>query len=144
MDELKIKIPIAPRTKKNSQNIVYAGGRPLVVQSKAYKAYEKACALYVHRKGKPISTPVNVKMVFYTETRRVVDLAGLEQACQDILVLYGVLADDNRKIVWSKDGSRALYSKENPRTEITITPITKDEMVLWKSILGKEGKTDGN
>jgi hypothetical protein len=30
------------------------------------------------------------------------------------------LADDNSNIVVSMDGSRVLYSKENPRTEIEI------------------------
>lgn len=95
----------------------------MIIQSKAYREYEKKCADYLHILDEPIDTPVNVKMLFYTETRRIVDLLGLEQACLDILVKYGVLKDDNRNIVVSKDGSRALYDKENPRTEITITEV---------------------
>lgn len=132
MDELKIEIPIAPRTKKNSQSIAYVHGRPIVVQSKAYKQYEKACALYVHRKGEPISTPVNVKCVYYMPTRRRVDITNLMEATHDILVKYGVLADDNSSIVYSVDGSRVFYDKDHSRTEITITEVEK------------EGKTDGN
>ena len=51
---------------------------------------------------------------FYT------DLVGLEQATDDILVHYGVIEDDNSRIVAGHDGSRVRYDKDNPRVEITI------------------------
>lgn len=54
-------------------------------------------------------------------TKRRVDLCNLEEAISDVLVKYGILADDNRNIVASYDGSMVLYDKENPRTEIEIT-----------------------
>ena len=41
----------------------------------------------------------------------------------DILVLAGVLADDNSSIAVAHDGSRVLYDKDEPRTEITITEL---------------------
>ena len=53
-------------------------------------------------------------------TRRIVDLVGLLQAVDDILVHYNVIKDDNSRIVQSHDGSRVLYDKGNPRTEIYI------------------------
>ena len=53
-------------------------------------------------------------------TRRIVDLTNLEEAIDDILVKYGVLKDDNSRILVSHDGSRVLYDKDNPRTEVTI------------------------
>lgn len=71
----------------------------------------------------PISEAVNVKMLFYNATKRRRDLVNDEESCLDILVRYGVLADDNYNIVWSMDGSRELYDKTSPRTEIEITPI---------------------
>ena len=43
------------------------------------------------------------------------------QAIQDVLVEAGILADDNRNIVASVDGSEVLHDKANPRTEVTIT-----------------------
>lgn len=58
-------------------------------------------------------------------TRRRVDLSNLLNSTLDILVHYGVLLDDNRNIVYSVDGSRVLYDKASPRTEIEITPITE-------------------
>jgi Holliday junction resolvase RusA-like endonuclease len=59
-------------------------------------------------------------------TRRKVDLSNLLNSTLDILVHYGVLIDDNRNIVYSVDGSRVFYDKENPRTEIEITRIEED------------------
>ena len=49
------------------------------------------------------------------------DLTNLHEALHDILVKYHVIADDNCKIIVSTDGSRVLYDRENPRTEVTIT-----------------------
>jgi Holliday junction resolvase RusA-like endonuclease len=56
-------------------------------------------------------------------TRRKVDLVGLLQAVDDVLVHYGVIRDDNSRIVASHDGSRVLYDRERPRTEIEITEV---------------------
>lgn len=78
----------------------------------------------------PIDYPVNVKCVFYRDSRRRVDLSNLISACNDILVKYGVLADDNRNVIYAQDGSRVFYSKDNPRTEITIEPIN-EEIQEW-------------
>ena len=71
----------------------------------------------------PIYDPVNVKCVYYMPTRRRVDLVNLQEATLDVLVKYRIIDDDNSTIVVSMDGSRVFYDKNNPRTEITITPI---------------------
>lgn len=118
---LSFTIPVAPRTKKNSQRIVTIGGRPRVIPSRAYKDYEEAAGYYLPHLKEPISAPVNVSAVFYMPTRRRVDLVNLEEALLDVLVRYGVLEDDNSKIVAMMDGSRVDYDKEHPRTEVMIT-----------------------
>lgn len=125
---MNITIPLTPVTKKNSQRIVLVKGRPMVIPSAKYKEYEKACALYVHKRIVPIDVPVNVRCVYYMPTRRRVDLVNLQECTLDILVKYGVLADDNSNIVVAMDGSRVLYDKENPRTEIMIAPIEGEEI----------------
>lgn len=116
-------IPLPPVTKKNSQEIHKNSktGKRFVAPSKAYKKYEAAAIWYLRpRPEKPIDRPVNVKMLFYMPTHRRVDMVNLQEAVLDILVASGVLADDNANIVASMDGSRVLYDKTNPRTEITI------------------------
>ena len=116
-------IPIDPKTKKNSQRIIIAGGRPMIMPSKQYKEYEQQAMYYIKRPSDPISSPVNVKCLFYMATRRRVDLNNLLECATDVLVKAGVLADDNSSIVIGHDGSRVHYDKDNPRTEIIITEV---------------------
>lgn len=127
---MKITIPIPPRTKKNSQRIVMIKGRPVPLPSKEYKEYEKACAPFIPRLKVPISEPVNVKCLYYMPTRRRVDITNLLEASADLLVAHGVLADDNRNVMYAVDGSRVFYDKEHPRCEIEIEPM--NEVERWK------------
>lgn len=94
-----------------------------MTQSEKYKQYQKDAGIYITYKYNMIKLPVNVKAIYYMPTRRKVDLCNLHAALHDILVHYGVLEDDNSKIIVSTDGSRVGYDKENPRTEITITEV---------------------
>ena len=118
---MKIIIPIAPITKKNHQQIVKVKNRPMVIPSKQYRQYESDCSVFL--KALHISYPVNVKALYYMPTRRLVDLCNLHEALCDVLVKHGVIEDDNSKIIVSMDGSRVLYDKENPRTEIYIEEV---------------------
>ena len=65
-------IPLNPKTKKNSQQIVVnrATGRAMIVQSKEYKQYEKDAGFFLPKLKEPIDKPVNVKCVFYRDTKR--------------------------------------------------------------------------
>ena len=71
----------------------------------------------------PLSGRYRVATVFYMPTRRKVDLTNLLEACHDTLVSAKILADDNNAIIASVDGSRVMYDKENPRTEIFIEEL---------------------
>ena len=136
--EMNYVISGDPRTKKNSPVIINgAGGKnPILLPSKQYREYEKQALLQIQQwryqfkvhKEPPIDYPVNVKCVYYMKTRRKVDLNNLLEASTDILVKAGVLADDNNTIVAGHDGSRVLYSKENPRVEILISEMRDDEI----------------
>lgn len=116
-------IMLAPVTKKNSQRMVSRGGRVIPIPSKAYSEYEKAAGWYLKPLG--IDYPVNIKALYYMPTHRRVDKTNLESALCDVLVRHGVIADDNCQIVAATDGSRVLYDKDNPRTEIYITRMEK-------------------
>ena len=123
MREYKITIPIEPRTKKNSQQIVMCKGRPIIIPSKQYKDYEKQALNFLIFNTMVIDYPVNVECHFYMKTRRKVDLVNLLESVCDVLVRAGILEDDNSSIVVSHDGSRVHYDKENPRTEIIIKEV---------------------
>ena len=118
-------INLAPMTKKNHQRILLnqKTGRHWIAQSPQYERYERDALRLMARPEKPIMVPVNVKLTFFMPTRRKVDLVNLIEAANDILVRRGILLDDNSQIVVGHDGSRVLYDKERPRTEIVIEEI---------------------
>lgn len=120
MRDIKFTIPLAPITKKNSQRIANCGNYSKILPSKAYVQYEKDAGYFIPCRGRMIEQPCEVVCLFYMPTHRTVDLTNLEEAIDDVLVKYGVLKDDNSKILVSHDGSRVLYDPENPRTEVTI------------------------
>ena len=127
-------IPGNPVSKKNSQRIATnrKTGKPFILQSKNYNDFETAASYFLQPKPpNPIEYPVTVKCTFYMKTRRKVDKSNLEAAIHDILVKYDILADDNRDIIASTDGSRVFYDKANPRTEIEIMPYD-GEYEVWK------------
>lgn len=119
--DLTITIPLEPRTKKNSQRIIKTGDHYRIIPSKAYVEYEDKCKKYVP--AYHIDNRVNIKALYYMGSHRKVDLNNLHEALCDVLTKHGCLEDDNSEIIAAMDGSRVLYDKENPRTEVTITTI---------------------
>lgn len=119
--EIKFTIPVQPVTKKNSQRVVHRNGRTFVLPSEAFETYQDTASYYLPDKWQNHSEPCNVKALFYMGTRRKVDLTNLLEALDDLLVHYKVLSDDNSCIIVSHDGSRVLYDRKHPRTEVTIT-----------------------
>lgn len=133
-DNISFTLYIAPRTKKNHSRIVtLKNGRRFLRPSKQYEEFEKEmwyALMYaptyfddetnIDYTKLNIDYPINLKCVFYKDKNYKSDLCGYLQAIQDCLVKYGVLADDNDKIIKSVDGSRCEVDKDNPRIEIEI------------------------
>lgn len=121
---IEITVPLPPITKKNSMRIMHSSktGRPFIMPSQKYIDYEARAVWYCKKAGvhEPIDYPVEVKCLFYMPTRRLVDLTNLLESIDDVLVRAGVLKDDHSGIIVSHDGSRVLYDKDNPRTEVYI------------------------
>lgn len=125
MNELKFTVNLPPISKKNSQQILInkSTNKPFIMPSKRYKEYEKAALWFIPRPEQPIDYSVNVKCLFYMPTKRQCDLTNMLECIDDVMVKAGLLKDDNFNIIESHDGSRILYDKDNPRTEVIITPI---------------------
>ena len=127
-----------PATKKNSMRIIDVNGRggkkfKKLLPSKAFEDYEADCLRQITGDRRlDIDSPVNVKCLYYMQTRRRVDLVNLLEATDDILVASGVLEDDRCDIVHSHDGSRVYWDKRNPRVEITITDA-EESYTQWDS-----------
>lgn len=121
MKEYHFTIPLCPVTKKNSPQVIRAGKRYKVIPSKPYLTYKERVKEFIP--AFKINEPVNIKAIYYMQTRRRVDLTNLNSALHDLLTDYGAIADDNCRIVIGTDGSRVSYDKQNPRTEVTITTM---------------------
>lgn len=129
----KFLIPVVPRTKKNSQQVFVRNGRIINIPSKLYKQFENECLKVIPSKYKKrIAYPVNVKAIFYTESRRRIDITNLLSALDDMLVKAEVIEDDCRDIVVSHDGSRVYWDKQNPRIEVEITKV--EDYERWKDL----------
>lgn len=125
MNTINFVIDVIPRTKKNSNRIVKIGNKRKVISSKQYEEFEKECIYKLDNKLKQlcIDKPINIRAVFYMDTKRRVDITNLLNALDDMLVKAGVIKDDNRNIVASHDGSLVLYDKARPRIVIEIKPL---------------------
>lgn len=131
---MKYTIPGPPVSKKNSQRIVTnrVTGKPFIIQSQQYEEFEAVAAYFLKPQPKnPIDYPVTVRCIYYMPTRRRVDMSNLMAATHDILVKHKILADDNRNVIASVDGSRVYWDKENPRTEIEIEDFN-EAYEQWK------------
>lgn len=137
-----ITIPGNPVTKKNSQQIAKRmDGSRFILPSSQYRQYElyaKSHILKYYADIHKIEHPVNLRCLYYKKTRNPCDLVNLLEATCDILVRAGVLKDDNCNIVVSHDGSRVLYDKDRPRTEIYIESV-KDSERIFSFPSGEQG-----
>ena len=126
---IRIIIPTNPRSKKNSQEIVFnkKTGKRMVIQNKKYTDFERECKKYIPvLREPPIAYKVNLKCKFYVCDARRRDIANYLEAIQDILVKYGLLADDNYSIIASIDGCSMEIDRENPRVEIEIKKLDEN------------------
>ena len=123
METLSFTIPGAPRTKKNSSQIVRAGARPRILPSCAYRTWAAQAlpalrAAAARARLGPIAEPVNCRALIYRDALRG-DAVGFYQAIADLLEDAGILENDRWVVAW--DGSRMLKDAARPRVEILLT-----------------------
>lgn len=134
IDGISFQIPYSPA---HHGRIMMLGQLPKLLPNEEYERYAKAAIPFLKanfEKCGTIDYPVNLKCIFYVNEQHKGTLSGYLQAVQDLLVEAGILADDNRNIVASVDGSEVLYDKENPRTEVTITRKKNYEQWVSKPV----------
>lgn len=138
MDAINFTLNVTPRTKKNSQRIISRYSKKKkrsftkILPSELYEQFEKECSLLIPQiLKKRIKTPVNIKAIFYVESRRKIDLTNLLEALDDMLITTEVIEDDCRDIIAGHDGSRVFHDKENPRIEVTIEEMPN--YTKWKN-----------
>ena len=110
-----------PITKKNSMQIISCGGRPRLIQSKAYRQYESDCLKQIPTVPDEHSIEFKMEVVckYWLKDKRKTDLTNLLAATHDILQKARIIEDD--ALIVSVDGSRIMgVDKINPRVEILI------------------------
>lgn len=117
-----------PASKKNSKQIIYnpKTKKPMIVSSKKYNRWHKEVKKQMKEDDVPklqLSGIMNARILSYRMNKRggVGDVNNFTQGSLDILTEWGVIVDDNRDIIYSVDGSRIFFDKENPRTEIELS-----------------------
>jgi len=131
---MKFVIGGQPSVKKNNQRVSFRGKYPVKYNTPSYTRWQADARPQIQiqalkfRDQLPITTPINLQCLFFMGTARRVDLSALYEGIQDELVKMGVLEDDNYNIVSSHDGSGVRIDRQNPRMEITITPIKESEL----------------
>lgn len=118
---LKLIIYGKPITKKNSMQIISIGGRPRLIQSKAYREYEKQCLMQI-QPWEHFDKPIHVKCLYWLKDKRKTDLTNLLAATHDILQKAKIIEDD--ALIVSLDGSRIMgVDKLNARVEVEIYEV---------------------
>lgn len=89
---MKLTLYGKPITKKNSMQIVSYGGRPRLIQSKAYRKYEKDCLEQIGLEwcylGQPINNKMQVSCLYYLKDNRKTDLTNLLAATHDLSLIH--------------------------------------------------------
>ena len=131
---------IAPRTKKNSPQLIPNLKHPLLVPSEAYRRWERAAIRALlgegiisrlavaegdrgpryRFNGERVQGPANCRALIFRD-RAVGDAVGFYQAIGDFLELAGVVANDRLIVSW--DGSRLLKDAARPRVELELSPV---------------------
>jgi Holliday junction resolvase RusA-like endonuclease len=130
-ENITLIIPGPPGIKKNKRKIMmnFRTGKPFIGKNeRAANIEEMAIMVLKDQKNKlglkTITEPVNAKFSFYLPTKRRVDLSNLLGLPEDALEKSGIIENDC--LIHGLDGSRKFYDKENPRTEIEITPLDEN------------------
>lgn len=122
----------APRTKKTSNQIWRAKkGRRIIVPSQAWLLWVATASIRWYtadeapqlwpRPARPLlDWRVNVCATFFRDADRG-DAVGYYQGLADLLERFGIVPNDRLFVSW--DGSTLRVDRDEPRVEVTLTPV---------------------
>jgi hypothetical protein len=125
LDELRLTLYGAPRTKKTHNRLVRHGGRHKVLPSAQWTAWRDALAAsgQVQPWMRLRDQSYNCAALFYRD-RASGDATGYMQGLADVLEYLGVVSNDRLLVSWN--GSELMKDANRPRVEIHLTPATGD------------------
>lgn len=107
-------------SKKNSKQIIYVRGKPLIISSKDYAIWHKTALQSLKIAPRFNGNTKEVKLCFYSKDKRKFDLSNKAESIMDLLVDAGILLDDNYEVVPKLILEYGGQDKENPRCEVQM------------------------
>lgn len=124
MSLLKFTLYGQVRPKKNGKRLVRIHGKTVPISSKQYMEWHKNAFEQLEKLNIPksnIEGVVEIKCKFYQADNRIRDLSNMVESVNDLLVDWGFLSDDNRRIIKKllvTDGG--IVGKEQARVEVEV------------------------
>lgn len=107
-------------SKKNSRQIIYLRGKPLIIPSKNHKIWHTQAISQLHG-IKPVERQIErIELILYASNKRRADLTNRAESVMDLLVDTGIIEDDNYFVVPEVLLKFGGIDRLNPRCEITI------------------------
>jgi len=120
-DAVSLTLPWPPSVNGYWRTFV-RGKRVAQILSERGRNYRVSVAESVLSQGSPsICGPVRISERFFPPTKRKYDIDNFRKAYRDGLTKAGVIEDDH--LIHEDHGKKCPKDKDNPRVEITITPI---------------------
>ena len=111
-------------SKKNSKQIVSAGGRYVLLPSNKHKDWHTEQMWKLKMLKIPVQTePVCIEMTFYAETKAKGDLDNKATSVLDLMKDVGIIEDDNWYVVPSLILKFGGQDKLSPRCEVLVYPV---------------------
>jgi len=109
-------------SKKNSKRIITRGGKPSIISSESYEAWQSNALWDVHKQWTDaVLTTVNeVEITFFWPDKRRCDLSNKAESIMDLLVDAKINADDNWGVVPRLVLISGGVDKVSPRADIVI------------------------
>lgn len=116
-------------SKKNSKQIIYRYGRPMIISSKRFIEWNKVAQQIMSLKyrGLKASDVECITMTIFPSTKRKSDLSNKFESIADLLVDVGVIEDDNWFVVPKVVMLFGGVDKKNPRVEVEILTLAVDK-----------------
>lgn len=123
MSNIKIIISGQTPAKKNSNKISCKGKFPQIYKTSIFEVWHENAMIELHEQkiSKEKAKSVSVFMTFFVKDNRVRDVTNMAESIMDLLVDFGVLADDRWQFVNYLHFSPVEIDRKNPRAEIEIT-----------------------
>lgn len=115
-------------SKKNSRQIIYVRGRPLIIPSKNHKQWHTQAMSQLYG-IKSVARQIDcIELILYPSTKRRGDLSNKFESIADLLVDAGIIEDDNWYIVPKVVLKFGGVDRTNPRAEIYVDTRRKENL----------------